>query len=927
MSTVLQFAIIGIATGGLIALLSVGIVVVYRGSRVVNFAQGAMAMVGTYAFYFLHDTHGVNFFISLVAGIAMSGLLGLGTHLLVMGPMRRAPMVSRIIASIAVLEVLEQAMSHIANPSPLFVPPSLPTGTITFLGATVGIDQVIIVAIVALMLAVLWVVYNHTQLGRATTAALDNPRGVAALGYSVNRLGAINWVIGGCLAGLAGILLAPITGLAVSTYTLLVLPALAAAVMGRLNSVPLAVLGAVAIGIAQSEMSYYVSAPGWSDAAPFLLIVGILVIRGIGRVARSAQAQRLPRVGTGVIRARFIVPAAAILLILTQLITNQFWLGAITTTIGAAIVLLSFVIVTGYSGQLSLAQFAFAGLGAWIAGRLAIIGVLPLPVAVILGVLLVFPIGVALGVICLRTSGVNLAIATLGFAVSVEYLVFDSSSLTGPTGIVVGKLSLFGWNITALQHPGRYAAVAVIAFFAAGVITANTRRGVVGQRLLAARANERAAASLGLRVTEAKVFAFGLAAVIAALGGVVLGFANTTIVLGDFSTLPSLQSVAGAVIGGLGWVGGSAIGGFGQVGGVLQQGLGYWLGDTAASYVPLALAVLLVFVLRGQPDGGAPIMMGQLRPLARLLGVKTGAGVNIPAGIVVGADRGQGTMAHRHDEIRAEALALENVTVKFGGVLAVDSASIVVHPGEVVGLIGPNGAGKTTVIDAITGYVQIAGGSVRLGDSAVDRLAPAARARRGLTRSFQSLELFDDLSVVDNLRAASDPGGLWSYVSNIFWPRLPDLGSAARAAIPEFGLSGSLALSPPELPYSLRRLTAIARAVATNPSVLLLDEPAAGLDNRETRELSDLVRRLAHEWGMGVLLVEHDVGMVMRACDRIYAMELGRIIAEGTPTEIRNDERVVQAYLGSSADSPDTSPAALPAPANADVTIGGTADV
>jgi ABC-type branched-subunit amino acid transport system ATPase component/branched-subunit amino acid ABC-type transport system permease component len=915
MSIVLEFAIIGIATGGLISLLSVGIVVVYRGSRVVNFAQGALAMVGTYVFYSLHVTHQVNFVISLVVGVATSGVLGLGTHLLIMGPMRNSPMVSRIIASIAVLEVLEQGMSHIANPSPLFVPTSLPTSNLHFLGATVGVDQVIIVGIVAVMLVVLYVLYNHTQLGRATTAALDNPRALSALGFSVNRLGAINWVIGGCLAGLAGILLAPITGLAVSTYTLLVLPALAAAVMGRLNSVPLAVLGAVAIGIAQSEMSYYVSTPGWSDAAPFLLIVAILVVRGVGRIARTAQAQRLPRVGTGVIRARFVIPTAAVLLIITQVVNNQFWLGAITTSIGASIVLLSFVIVTGYSGQLSLAQFAFAGIGAWIAGRILISGVVPLPVSVILGVLLVFPVGLVLGAICLRTTGVNLAIATLGFAVSVEYLVFDSSTLTGPTGIVIGKLSLFGWNITSTQYPGRYAAVAVIAFFLAGIVTANARRGVVGQRLLAARANERAASSLGLRATQAKVFAFGLAAMIAALGGIVLGFANTTIVLQDFSTLPSLQSIAGAVIGGLGWVGGSAIGGFGQVGGVLQQGLGYWVGDTAANYVPLALAVLLVIVLRGQPDGGAPIMMGQLRPFARLLGVRSGSGATAPADLMGGIDRNEDKPVRAQEEIRAEPLEITDLTVKFGGVLAVDSASLIVRPGEVVGLIGPNGAGKTTVIDAITGYVQAGGGTVKLGDDVMDRLAPSARARKGLTRSFQSLELFDDLSVVDNLRAASDHGGLISYVSNVVWPRLPKLGSAARAAIPEFGLANSLTLLPPALPYSLRRLTAIARAVATNPSVLLLDEPAAGLDNRERRELSDLVQRLAHEWGMGVLLVEHDVGMVMRVCDRVYAMELGQIIAEGTPAEIRNDQRVVRAYLGSTAEPPDSTADAPPASA------------
>ncbi len=170
----------------------------------------------------------------------------------------------------------------------------------------------------------------------------------------------------------------------------------------------------------------------------------------------------------------------------------------------------------------------------------------------------------------------------------------------------------------------------------------------------------------------------------------------------------------------------------------------------------------------------------------------------------------------------------------------------------------------------------------------------------GVTRSFQSLELFDDLTVLDNIRAAADDGSPLRYLRDLVWPAPPPLPEAALAAIDEFALGEVLDKLPGQLPYAQRRTIAIARAVASFPSVLLLDEPAAGLDDWATNELAILIRRLADDWGMGVLLVEHDVGMVMRTCDRVVALDFGRVIGRGTPTAIRADPVVVAAYLGSS---------------------------
>jgi sulfate-transporting ATPase len=224
--------------------------------------------------------------------------------------------------------------------------------------------------------------------------------------------------------------------------------------------------------------------------------------------------------------------------------------------------------------------------------------------------------------------------------------------------------------------------------------------------------------------------------------------------------------------------------------------------------------------------------------------------------------------------------------------------SFTVQPGEVVGLIGPNGAGKTTIIDAVTGFVRPSSGQLVLNHAQISGWSATKRARRGLRRSFQSLELFEDISVEDNIRAGADTGDAKSWITDLFWPGKHALSSTAVSAIHEFALEPHLAQLPDALPYGRRRLVGIARAVASGPSIIMLDEPAAGLDETESQELASLIRRLADDRAMGVLLVEHDVGLVMSTCDRIIVLDFGRVIASGTPAEVRENPAVKEAYLG-----------------------------
>jgi ABC-type branched-subunit amino acid transport system ATPase component len=250
--------------------------------------------------------------------------------------------------------------------------------------------------------------------------------------------------------------------------------------------------------------------------------------------------------------------------------------------------------------------------------------------------------------------------------------------------------------------------------------------------------------------------------------------------------------------------------------------------------------------------------------------------------------------------VRSAALSVSGVSVKFGGNLALDGVSLDVSPGEVLGLIGPNGAGKTTLIDAITGFERAYAGTIRLGDTDVTRWSATARARAGIARTFQSLELIDELSVADNVRLA--PSQRRHGWRDLVLPhRSNALSETSMAAIGQLELQSVLDRHPRELSYADRRLVAIARAIAGAPSVLLLDEPAAGLDDRATERLSDVIRQLAHEWGVGVVLVEHDVSVVMTTCDRVIVLDHGVEILTAVPEVVRNDPRVIEVYLGGSA--------------------------
>lgn len=241
-------------------------------------------------------------------------------------------------------------------------------------------------------------------------------------------------------------------------------------------------------------------------------------------------------------------------------------------------------------------------------------------------------------------------------------------------------------------------------------------------------------------------------------------------------------------------------------------------------------------------------------------------------------------------------LEVTRLGVRYGNVVAVDAVDLTVGRGEIVGLIGPNGAGKSSLIDGLTGYTP-GRGEVRFEGRDLTGMAAHAVARRGLVRTFQSVELFDDLTVEENLAVAAERPSAWQTVRDLFWPSSDSGAEDVAWAMGVCGVEDLANRSPLELSHGQRKLVGVARALALRPKVVLLDEPAAGLDTDESVHFGERLRSLPAQ-GVSVLLVDHDMDLVLGVCDRIVVIDFGRVIATGTPDEIRTDERVIEAYLG-----------------------------
>jgi sulfate-transporting ATPase len=928
MQQLIQDAFIGLQSGGAFALMALGVVLIYRGSGVLNFSQGAMGMFGTYVFWELNVNHGVPLLPSIVCGVAAGTVISLLTYVLVIRRLRNSSELVKVAATVGLTIALESAATLRYGIIVQIVAPMSTRPPYRVFGATLPVDTVIVVVAALVLAIVTSLVFNRTRLGVTAIALRDAPMSAAAVGVSPHPVGAVTWSLGGAVAALAGILLVPLTGLSPTILTLLVIPAMAAGLLVRFEKIIWTVVLGLLIGVLESELQLYAKVSvEVIPAIPFIVIIVALVVRGTSLPARGAlTAPRLPSAGNGRMPLRAVAVVVVATGVLTLVVGGNF-ASAVLNTCLVAILGLSVTVVTGYAGQLSLAPFALAGVGSLIAARLAADAGMSFPLAVVIAALATMIVGAVMGAPAVRIRGVNLAIASLGLALLVEQSILVSPSLTnGVLGLQVPIPTLFGLDLDPGTHPERYALVALVVLVICCLSVANLRRGPSGRRYLAVRANERGAASLGVSVPGAKLKAFAVSSFFAGLAGALMTFQYTTVTFSSYTTLASISLLVFALVAGVGYIPGAVFVGATASAALVQWILQEELGLSAiANWLTLISGLVVMDMMTRNPNGIIPMNIALWRAAKAALMKKVplmnrhqpaadgqpGHAAASPRPVAQPADSPARLQAAAlSDELRTKlsvgdtVLRVNDISVRYGGVIAVSHVDLELKAGRTLGVIGPNGAGKTSLIDAITGYAKCTG-TTTLGTRQLRGRRPSRRARAGLGRTFQNLELFEDLTVRENLLVAVDSERPWSFLADMIVPGRRSLPPNARAVVEILGISAYLDNEVATLPQGVRRLVGIGRALAQLPRALCLDEPAAGLSSAERSELIEVFKVIARDLNVGVLLIEHDVDMVAATCDEVMVLNFGKIIARGVPAQVLQDSAVRAAYLGTGGLSQD----------------------
>jgi ABC-type branched-subunit amino acid transport system ATPase component/ABC-type branched-subunit amino acid transport system permease subunit len=554
-------------------------------------------------------------------------------------------------------------------------------------------------------------------------------------------------------------------------------------------------------------------------------------------------------------------------------VANSYELYIVATTGLTTIIGVGLNILFGLSGQVSLGHAGFYAIGAYTVAVSTVTYGASFWLALPLAMLLTGLVGIGLALPAVRVTGPALAMVTIAFGFIIEHGAVEWKGLTGgANGLMHIPLpAIFGYAFVERD------VALLIVLFTSGCLYLYWRlRGSAwGLALRAVRDSEVAAASLGLNPVLIRTVGFALSAMAAGLAGALFAPLTSFVSPDSFTFFQSIMFLLAVIIGGAGTVFGPLVGAVIVV--VLPELLA-----ALAEHRLLVFGALLFVVLRLTPAG----VVGMLAALQRRL--------VLPQRPHTRAD----VLAFLTPARPVKGLSVAHLRVAFGGVHAVESVSLAAHPGQITSLIGPNGAGKTTVLNLMCGLCPPDAGTVLLGTENVTGLPPYRISRAGLARTYQTTQLFAQLSVLDNLLIALRRGQLGSLCAALtLAPRDQPLRHIAEALLAFVGYSGAMHLSASALPHVDRRLVEIARALATQPRVVLLDEPAAGLGAQEKERLGELLRHIA-DAGLTVILVEHDMTLVMRISDEVVVLETGRDIAAGTPAVVRNNPAVRAAYFG-----------------------------
>lgn len=634
-------ALTGLGDGAIIAGVALGLVLAYQGSGVINFAHGAMMMYSTYLYDELRDTGDLVFPLSIgsdrvnllgtpadgeltafwpafLVALAVAALLGLAVHLFVFEPLRGSPVLAKVVATVGILIVLQSIVLLRFGTQTETVGAVLPNDAVDLAGVRVPEDRLWLALIVLVTAALLMALYRFTRFGLATRAAAEQEKGAQLLGYSPAVLAAGNWMLASVTAAAFGILAASIGGGVNSVnYTLLVVPAIAAALIGGLRSFFVTAVACLALGMLRSELTFLQVQSWWPefartgmrDVVPFVLIVIALFVRGHRLPTRGAIDEGRQAFAP---TPRRVGPATVTLVALglvAIVVFDRALRLSLYQSMTATIIALSIVVLTGYIGQVSLAQAVFAGVSGFVVGKVGVDTSLPFPVAILIGAAAATAIGVIVAVPALRVRGIQLAAVTMALGVAVGTMVFSNRWFIGDTGALPVEAPRlfgidFGANIDDDFNRWEYGLMLLAITTACALLVVNVRRSPTGRQFLAVRANERAAAAAGVDVARAKLTAFAVSSFLAGLGGAMLAYLRGQLSGDSFGVFISLALLAFAYLGGIGLVSGALLAGAlapgGVVVGLIDKGFG---GENLDTYANLVGGIGLILTAILNTDG------------------------------------------------------------------------------------------------------------------------------------------------------------------------------------------------------------------------------------------------------------------------------------------------------------------------------------